>query len=938
MAPPGRVFLTHTPELRRFPAGRSFADAAESAVIRAGGTPFDMAYFTADPRPPAQLFRDAVRSADVFVGIVGFRYGPPVRDRPELSYPELGFEEADEARLPRLVFLLGEQTYGPAELFRDIEHGARQEELRNSLPDSECTVRTVTSPECLEAALYQALVQSDRGGSGAMRGWRRPVFAVPPVRGDEVARPGLMEDLFEAVTRPGDRVVGITTGLRGAGGFGKTTMARLLAHRAEIRERFPDGVVWVSVGNAAGPELAGKVGTVVGLLGGDRPAVTDPLVAGAELGRVVGARRVLLVLDDVWHAGQVEPFLIGGSAVVRLFTTRVPNVLPGSAELVRVDQMDRDEAAHLLRAGLAGVSGAAVAGSSAVTGRWPVLLALVNGAVRADQHAGRRAQDSMGEILAELRATGPAVLDVGDAGERHAAVARTIEVGLHRLTAEQRDRYLEMAVFRADVAIPGPVLARYWTVTGGWSASRARRLCQRLARLALLSDHRSDPDRVVLHDVNVAYLREQVRTRLGELHRALVDAHRDLVPEENGTSAWWRLPAEQTYLWTWLPAHLRSAGLDHELRACLHHPGWLIGKLEQAGPSGLVADLALSDDPLSRTLRTVVRRNAHVLGPLDPPGSLAATLTTRLPGDGPAGALADQVAAGLPGPHLRAVTALPDLPHPAPYPVPTGPARAVLALAGAADGSWLASADDDAQVRIWDRTTGTVRHVLTGHTGAVPGLLAAPDGSWLACAAAYGAQVWMWDPVTGTVRHVLTGPRGDVRALVVAPDGSWLACAASFSAEVRMWDAATGTVRRTLTGHTGDVSALVVAPDGSWLASAGGSVVRMWDPVTGTVRHVLTGHTGDVRALVVAPDGSWLASADANGELRMWDPGTGAALTSLRVAGGLSHLHVTSATIAAGGERGPYFLEFHRGQTGTPYHSPGVVPVQRRWDLDPRRA
>ena len=72
------------------------------------------------------------------MGVLGTRYGSPVRDQPEVSYTELEFDTATEAGLPRLVFLLdtGAADVGiPLSRLIDHEFGARQEAFRRRVRD-----------------------------------------------------------------------------------------------------------------------------------------------------------------------------------------------------------------------------------------------------------------------------------------------------------------------------------------------------------------------------------------------------------------------------------------------------------------------------------------------------------------------------------------------------------------------------------------------------------------------------------------------------------------------------------------------------------------------------------------------------------------------------------------------------------------------------------
>ena len=132
------MFVSHTSELREFPAGRSYVAAAERAIMACGHTVVDMADFPAADQIPAELCAERVRGCDVYVGVLGTRYGSPVRDEPDVSYTELEFDTATEARLPRLVFLLDTDAADvgiPLSKLIDHEFGTRQEAFRRRVLD-----------------------------------------------------------------------------------------------------------------------------------------------------------------------------------------------------------------------------------------------------------------------------------------------------------------------------------------------------------------------------------------------------------------------------------------------------------------------------------------------------------------------------------------------------------------------------------------------------------------------------------------------------------------------------------------------------------------------------------------------------------------------------------------------------------------------------------
>jgi hypothetical protein len=102
-----------------------------------------------------------------------------------------------------------------------------------------------------------------------------------------VDRPSEVDRIVAALARRGGGSVGITTGLQGAGGFGKTTLAAAVYADRRIRRRFRRRI-WVTIGRdaRASEAAAAKVNDVIKLVAPGEDTFINPEQAGQRLGCV----------------------------------------------------------------------------------------------------------------------------------------------------------------------------------------------------------------------------------------------------------------------------------------------------------------------------------------------------------------------------------------------------------------------------------------------------------------------------------------------------------------------------------------------------------------------------------------------------------------------------------------------------------------------------
>ena len=223
-----------------------------------------------------------------------------------------------------------------------------------------------------------------------------------------------------------------------------------------------------------------------------------------------------------------------------------------------------------------------------------------------------------------------------------------------------------------------------------------------------------------------------------------------------------------------------------------------------------------------------------------------------------------------------------------------GHSDAVHALSFSPDGSWLASADDGGEVRLWNVAQPDDNVLLGRHTANVRGLaFAEGDGGPVLVSTGYDGEVRLWNYRNPDAEPlVVRGHDNAINALAAPSRGSGGSTAgehappemlitAGYDGSLRIWHTKSPFAEPHQVLPAGSaVADVAVSTDGMQLASItfDDSTIQLWDARTGTKGMALARGDSPVSAIAYSPTAAVLWAGAKDGSITAWDTREGTLL------------------------------------------------------------
>ena len=690
------------------------------------------------------------------------------------------------------------------------------------------------------------------------------------------------------------------TGIYGMGGIGKSVLANLLARDRKIRYAFPDGVLWLSIGQQ--PDINELLRHAITELGGDG-RFTSILEGRQKLENLLASKAILILLDDVWENKHTEPFDNPGARCRMIVTTRNASIITAlGGTQYRVELLTDEEALQLLSKWTEKPLASFPDTAKLVIkecGRLPLAVAICGAMVRDGLN--------WNDLLEALQEADLKYLD-----HPHGNILKSIKVSIDQLEPELVSRFAELSVFPPDETVPEVAVQTFWNYTGKLTPRHTIRIFTILEKRSLLqiNKDRLNPDntslwRISMHDLLYDYASSLAGDRM-TLHQMLLDAYR--IKCFNG----WHSGPDDGYFFQSVCYHLGEAGKPDEQTELLCDLRFVEARCKIGQVFTLLKDyskvlrslpemqenlksLGERKERLNQWTTEIIEYSKTFTGGKDQQTQIdnISELKAKFPEIiescriwTPEEIDAERRRIMEKPTRMDRLNAFFIFVNSQCYPlIEFGKIpgfvlqhafnNAPAGLVHLASKELLHSLKVPHVLRRWNKNDiynpkNALLQTLEGHSDFVQSVSITPDGR-RAVSGSVDKTVRLWDIESGECLRILEGHYEKVSCVSITPDGR-RAVSGSHDNSLRVWDAESGECICTLKGHNDWVNCVSITPDGSTaLSGSKDNTLRVWDIERCECVRILNGHNNSIESISITPDARIGITGSADYLLHVWN-------------------------------------------------------------------
>ncbi|XP_051547321.1 apoptotic protease-activating factor 1-like isoform X4 [Myxocyprinus asiaticus] len=650
-----------------------------------------------------------------------------------------------------------------------------------------------------------------------------------------VSRPALLNLIRENLYRLQDTTGWVT--VFGMAGSGKSVMAaEAVRDRALIKECFPDGVHWLSVGQCERADLLVRMQSLCFRLeqGQSSDASQRPpcsVEEAKERLRFLMLRRFprsLLILDDIWDSSTLRSFDIQCRVLLTTRNRGLTESVSGKRFEVPVDNgLDEEKALEVLALYVNEKPQKLPEQARSIVNECkgsPLVVSLIGALLR-------EFPDRWGYYLRQLKMKQFKRIRKSSSYD-YEALDQAMDASLQVLEVEHRDLYRDLSVMQKDIKVPAKVLSVLW----GLELEEVEDVLQEFVNKSLLfRDCNQRPYLYYLHDLQLDFLTEQNRNELTELHKKMVRQYQQFYKKGAPRSG----DKECLYWYHFLPYHMAKADLSKELCSLMFSLDWVRDKAQIMGSAHLINDYVEYGEILDKENSEVrlqfqefLSLNGHQLEQRPFPDLVQLALSQP--------ACSEVYRQALMQAQDRAT-------------------RGQLYL------DWVNKNSQDSLSRL----------VIHPHQGSIYYACFSRDGSKIAsCGASKTLRVFK--TTSGEKLLELQAHDDDVLCCAFSPDSRYIATCSS-DRKVKLWNVERGSlVREFAEEHVEQINHCQFTNTGQRVLLATCSNdkfnnTKLWNPNKTTSQNTMFGHMEPVNHCCFSPNDAYLATSSSDGTLKLFE-------------------------------------------------------------------